>query len=24
RRNDGCTHCPLRPGCPAHVRGSAP
>ncbi|MFZ1176665.1 MAG: ATP-dependent DNA helicase, partial [Mycobacterium sp.] len=20
RRNDGCQHCPIRPGCPAHVR----
>jgi len=19
RRNDGCTHCPIRPCCPAHV-----
>ncbi|OMC54881.1 ATP-dependent DNA helicase [Mycobacterium sp. IS-836] len=24
RRNDGCTHCPMRPCCPAHVDGSAP
>jgi RecB family exonuclease len=23
RRNDGCTHCPIRPFCPAHVDGSA-
>ena len=23
RRNDGCTHCPMRPSCPAHVNGSA-
>lgn len=23
RRNDGCTHCPVRPSCPAHVSGSA-
>jgi RecB family exonuclease len=23
RRNDGCTHCPIRPCCPAHVDGSA-
>jgi RecB family exonuclease len=22
RRNDGCTHCPIRPCCPAHVDGS--
>ncbi len=22
RRNDGCTHCPLRPCCPAHADGS--
>ncbi|OSC43153.1 ATP-dependent helicase [Mycobacterium decipiens] len=24
RRNDGCTHCPLRPCCPAHAERSAP
>jgi superfamily I DNA/RNA helicase/RecB family exonuclease len=24
RRNDGCTHCPIRPCCPAHADGSAP
>lgn len=24
RRNDGCSHCPLRPSCPAHAQGSAP
>ncbi len=24
RRNDGCTHCPLRPGCPAHAEESTP
>ncbi|WP_297773536.1 ATP-dependent DNA helicase [Mycobacterium sp.] len=23
RRNDGCTHCPIRPCCPAHTDGSA-
>ncbi|BBZ37918.1 DNA helicase [Mycobacterium conspicuum] len=23
RRNDGCTHCPLRPSCPAHAEGTA-
>ncbi|BBZ49123.1 ATP-dependent DNA helicase [Mycobacterium heidelbergense] len=23
RRNDGCAHCPIRPGCPAHADGSA-
>ena len=23
RRNDGCTHCPVRPSCPAHAEGSA-
>jgi superfamily I DNA/RNA helicase/RecB family exonuclease len=23
RRNDGCTHCPIRPCCPAYVDGSA-
>jgi len=23
RRNDGCTHCPIRPCCPAHADGSA-
>ncbi|MFV0494004.1 ATP-dependent helicase [Mycobacterium sp.] len=23
RRNDGCSHCPIRPSCPAHVDGSA-
>ncbi|OMC39703.1 ATP-dependent DNA helicase [Mycobacterium sp. IS-1264] len=23
RRNDGCTHCPMRPCCPAHVEGAA-
>jgi superfamily I DNA/RNA helicase/RecB family exonuclease len=23
RRNDGCTHCPIRPCCPAYVEGSA-
>jgi RecB family exonuclease len=23
RRNDGCTHCPIRPSCPAHTEGSA-
>lgn len=22
RRNDGCSHCPLRPCCPAHLEGS--
>jgi RecB family exonuclease len=22
RRNDGCTHCPVRPNCPAHPDGS--
>ena len=22
RRNDGCTHCPIRPCCPAHADGS--
>jgi RecB family exonuclease len=22
RRNDGCSHCPMRPSCPAHVDGS--
>ena len=22
RRNDGCAHCPIRPGCPAHADGS--
>jgi RecB family exonuclease len=22
RRNDGCTHCPVRPNCPAHTDGS--
>ncbi|MGH3968627.1 MAG: hypothetical protein ACRDTV_11070, partial [Mycobacterium sp.] len=22
RRGDGCTHCPLRPHCPAHTEGS--
>jgi RecB family exonuclease len=22
RRNDGCTHCPVRPNCPAHADGS--
>jgi RecB family exonuclease len=21
RRNDGCSHCPIRPYCPAHVDG---
>ncbi|BBY22283.1 ATP-dependent helicase [Mycobacterium stomatepiae] len=24
RRNDGCSHCPVRPSCPAHVAESAP
>jgi superfamily I DNA/RNA helicase/RecB family exonuclease len=24
RRNDGCTHCPIRPFCPAHADGSTP
>ncbi len=24
RRNDGCSHCPVRPSCPAHAEGSAP
>ena len=24
RRNDGCTHCPIRPCCPAHVVGVGP
>ncbi len=24
RRNDGCTHCPLRPSCPAHAEEAAP
>jgi len=24
RRNDGCTHCPIRPCCPAHVDGVGP
>jgi RecB family exonuclease len=23
RVNDGCTHCPVRPSCPAHTRGRA-
>src|SRR5947209_2893045 len=23
RRNDGCTHCPIRPSCPAHADGTA-
>jgi superfamily I DNA/RNA helicase/RecB family exonuclease len=23
RRNDGCTHCPIRPSCPAHADGAA-
>ncbi|GFG97379.1 ATP-dependent DNA helicase [Mycobacterium timonense] len=23
RRNDGCTHCPIRPCCPAHSEGAA-
>jgi RecB family exonuclease len=23
RRNDGCTHCPIRPSCPAHTEASA-
>ncbi|MBI2693229.1 ATP-dependent helicase [Mycobacterium nebraskense] len=23
RRNDGCSHCPLRPSCPAHADGAA-
>ncbi|MEE3750685.1 ATP-dependent helicase [Mycobacterium intracellulare] len=23
RRNDGCTHCPIRPCCPAHTDGAA-
>ncbi|HTY34484.1 ATP-dependent DNA helicase [Mycobacterium sp.] len=23
RRNDGCTHCPIRPCCPAHADGTA-
>ncbi|OBK66339.1 ATP-dependent DNA helicase [Mycobacterium sp. 1165178.9] len=23
RRNDGCTHCPVRPNCPAHADGSS-
>ncbi|MEZ0351134.1 ATP-dependent helicase [Mycobacterium sp. pR1184] len=23
RRNDGCSHCPVRPSCPAHVDGAA-
>ena len=23
RRNDGCSHCPIRPSCPAHCEGSA-
>jgi RecB family exonuclease len=23
RRNDGCSHCPVRPSCPAHTGGSA-
>ncbi|GAA4542234.1 ATP-dependent helicase [Mycobacterium paraffinicum] len=23
RRNDGCSHCPLRPSCPAHAGGAA-
>ena len=23
RRNDGCSHCPVRPSCPAHAGGSA-
>jgi RecB family exonuclease len=22
RRNDGCTHCPIRPCCPAHTGGA--
>jgi superfamily I DNA/RNA helicase/RecB family exonuclease len=22
RRNDGCTHCPVRPSCPAHTEGA--
>ncbi|BDB40959.1 hypothetical protein IWGMT90018_14050 [Mycobacterium kiyosense] len=21
RRNDGCSHCPIRPSCPAHAEG---
>lgn len=24
RRNDGCTHCPVRPNCPTHADGSRP
>lgn len=24
RRNDGCTHCPVRPNCPAYADGSRP
>ncbi|WAJ46484.1 ATP-dependent DNA helicase [Mycobacterium sp. Aquia_216] len=24
RRNDGCSHCPIRPSCPAHTEGSTP
>ena len=24
RRNDGCSHCPIRPCCPAHVDGGGP
>lgn len=24
RRNDGCSHCPIRPSCPAHLEGSVP
>jgi RecB family exonuclease len=23
RRNDGCSHCPIRSGCPAHADGAA-
>jgi RecB family exonuclease len=23
RRNEGCTHCPIRQWCPAHVEGTA-
>ncbi|GLE53436.1 hypothetical protein ATCCBAA256_29980 [Mycobacterium montefiorense] len=23
RRNDGCSHCPIRPSCPAYGEGSA-
>ncbi|CAM4169494.1 DNA helicase II [Mycobacterium basiliense] len=24
RRNDGCSHCPIRPFCPAHAEGTTP